>query len=179
MAPAPRPAARGRRVTASKFSDAQRAELGQRLRARWQDPDYRARMTAASRARMVAMRQDPDFLAKAAAGTRRNRQTPEYRARASAHFSAYYADPENRARHAELSRERLQDPALRARVVAGALKGNVSRCGIFWCPPDLRADYRKLRDSLGLELARAEIRRTVEAIAMAGVDYAGQGSKTA
>jgi hypothetical protein len=57
----------------------------------------------------------------------------------------------------------MADPAIRAQFAAYALKGSVAAHGIFFCPPELRRLYRKLRQALGREAARAEIRRQLEA----------------
>lgn len=59
------------------------------------------------------------------------------------------ADPAYRARQAEQQRQRMADPAFKARATVG-LRPHRKQV-----PDDLRAQYIKVRDILGLAAARA------------------------
>lgn len=80
--------------------------------------------------------------------------TPESRRRQSERLKAVFADPEVRKRthagaSARMKRVNL-DPAFKARREA-------KRAIDAWCPPELRADYLKLRALIGAAKAKTEI----------------------
>jgi hypothetical protein len=152
-------------------TEAQREASRNRMRALWQDPAYRARQSAISSATMRRLREDPEFQEKRRVGHAERARSPEWRARASETFKAYYADPANREKTAAQKRELMADPATRKRYAEYCERGREARCGIFHCPPELRSRYRKLRQVLGIDAARAEIRKEIEAIVYSGVSY--------
>lgn len=88
-----------------------RARQREALKARWRDPAYRARMTAASRQRV----QEPEVKARHSAAMKAIWQDPQRRARLLDRSKAARQDPTARARHSEAMKAALQDPQQRAR----------------------------------------------------------------
>ncbi|PWT79152.1 MAG: hypothetical protein C5B60_00165 [Chloroflexi bacterium] len=116
-----------------------RAQAREIMTTRWQDSEYRTRMTEQSRATAIRSWNDPFFRARAIEQIRVTMQSPEHRARVSEQNKRLWADPEYRerqkklrsdpefkARAAERNRQRWADPKYRRRVskaISKAKKG--------------------------------------------------------
>lgn len=146
-------------VTRPRKTERQRKTSSERMKRLWADPEYRAMRSRRASEVMARLRQDPAFLQKRLDGVKRAGRTEEFRARMSEHFKAYYAVPENRERLAQCRREMMADPEKRAEWAGYCERGIIERCGIFYCPPELKPLYAKLRKHLGYKAARDEMRR--------------------
>lgn len=83
----------------------------ERMRARWAQPEFRAKMIAASRAAAARPERRGQLVDLARANNARNAADPAVRARMSAGQRRRWADPD--------------DPADRERMLAGAARGRV------------------------------------------------------
>ena len=119
-----------------------KANYGAASKARWADPEFRTRVSAALRAGQAspeakanysaatkARWADPEFRAK----MKIVQADPEYKARHAAAMKIVQADPEYKARHAAISKIAQADPEYKARQSA-ATKAR-------WTDPEYRAKH--------------------------------------
>jgi len=85
---------------------------------RWQDPEYRAKVSADMKKRW----QDPEYRAKMNAAIKKRGQDPEYRAKMSAAANNHGPDAEHRAKISAAVKKRWQDPEYRAKMKAAHSK---------------------------------------------------------
>lgn len=141
------------------MTEEQRIACAERNRARWRDPEWRAREIACRRERMRRMHQDPTFKARHSARVAELNRRPDVAEKHAAHCRKMNADPANAERSARLQRERVQDPQRRAEYAVYALKGMLAQHGVFYIPPGMLNFYKKLKKSIGTDAARDAIRQ--------------------
>lgn len=104
----------GERLRASICSEANKKKISDGLRAKWQDPEYRAKM--------AQVRSTAEHKKKRGAAISAAINSPERKAK----WTANHQDPAKRQRHSEEMKRQWQDPAIRARRSA-AMKASWER----------------------------------------------------
>lgn len=89
------------------------------IKAKWQEPEYRARMIESGKATLAVKWQDPEFRQQQAEKTRAQWEDPEFRRRWEEGMKTTWQDPEFRIRNAEGIRANWQDPEFRKRHAEG------------------------------------------------------------
>lgn len=78
------------------------------MRKRWQDPEYRARMSE--------IRRDPEYRARQSKGVGGREPDPNFRARMSEAMRRRWKDPQYQALMSKVRREQWKDPQFRALI---------------------------------------------------------------
>ena len=110
-----------------------RANFGVASKARWADPEYRARNRAALRAGQAS----PEAKANYSAASKTRWDDPEYKARQAAAIKAGQASPEARAKREVAARTVWADPEYKARQSAASKT--------VWADPEFKAKMKIAR----------------------------------
>lgn len=151
-----------------------RARLAERMRAQNADPEFAAKRDANGRRMMAQLQADPKIRARTIAASVAARRTAKARKLSSEKAKRFWADPERRERQRQEQIALGADPAVREQRRRVQRLNVMMRYGEFWCPPELKRAYVKLRNVIGYEAARETIRRQIEREALAGVDYGAE-----
>ena len=94
--------ARAKLAAGNRYSPETKAKMAEARRARWLEPEYRAKF--------AALQSNPEYRAKRSRALIKGRDRPELKAKHLETMRALWADPVHKAKMAELMRKRMADP---------------------------------------------------------------------
>ena len=145
-----------------KRSEETKAKISAVAKAKWADPEFKVRRSAALKVANTA----PEVKARRVATLRSSWADPEYKARRSEISKAAWADPEFRAKHSAAIKAARADPEYKARQSAASKTR--------WADPEFRAKH-----SAAVKAARADPDNKAKMkIALADPEYRARQSAT-
>jgi hypothetical protein len=144
----------GRKKRKTKMPPEQRAASGERMRALWQDPEFRAKRLAASIKANKAKWADPEYRAKIQSNLEKYHNDPIRLARTRVAIAKRFDTPGERERASQQMRQLWEDgkisvdasritPAGKRKRAVATTKSHNKKRG-FSIPPHLRKDYDHL-----------------------------------